>query len=870
MFRRKRDQDDFNAEIEAHIQLESKRLKEQGLSEEEAWMAARRAFGNVTLARERFYESGRWLGWDHLVRDVRFGLRQLRKNPGFTAVAVLTLALGIGMNTAIFSVVYAVLLRPYPYNDPDRLVIVWEQNPSRGWTTNIVSPANFNDWRKQNRVFTDMSAVDPTTFNLTGDGEPVEIGGEQVTANLLSLLGVQPIQGRGFQPEDERPGSPPVALVSYGLWQRRYGGDPGLIRRAISLDGKTYPVVGIMSPGFSDDYTTFFKTNTQIWISGLDLSDPGRTNHRFLALARLKPGVTVSQAQSEMDSIASRIELEYPDNKGWGVEVIRLRDQAVRYVSLGLKVLMGAVSFVLLIACVNLANLLLSRNASREREIAIRAAMGAGRARVVGQLLTESALLAAFGGALGLLLAHWGIDSLLVLAPADTPGIGSVGLNTQVLGFTLLITMATGLLFGLVPALGMSRPDLSACLKESGRASSEGRRSHRARRFLVAAEVAMAFILVIGATLMLRTLIRLSHFDLGFKPDHAVTMRTPLRGPLYKSHRDEARFFEQLLVRVEALPGVQSASVASGLPLVNHAGMSFVTEDNPNPDPGQMPDANYLVIAPHYFRAMGIPLKEGRPFSHVDTEKSQPVVIVNQELARRYWPGQDPIGKRLRTGTGDGFPWLTVAGVAANVRTTGPDNDFEPELYIPCSQPPWLLSPRLLVIRTTIDPLAAVPSIRREVSALNRNLPVSDIRTLDQIAGEPAAQRQFIMVLLGIFAGLALILASIGIYGILAYSVARRTHEIGIRMALGAARADVLRLVLAQGSEFVLYGVMAGFTGAMLLTRFLKSLLFEVKPIDPATFIIVTALLALVALLACYIPAWRATKVDPVVALRCE
>ncbi len=870
MFRRKRCQEDFNAEIEAHIQLESEQLKEQGLSEEDARMAARRAFGNVTIARERFYESGRWLIWDHLVRDLRFGFRQLRKNPGFTAVAVLTLALGIGLNTAIFSVVYAVLLRPYPYRDPDRLVIVWEQNPSRGWTTNIVSAANFNDWRKQNRVFADMAAVDPTTFNLAGDGEPVEIGGEQVTANLPSLLGVQPLQGRGFQPEDDRPGSAPVALVSYGLWQRRYGGDPAMIGRTISLDGKAYPVVGIMPPGFTDDYTTFFQTNAQVWISGLDLSDPGRTNHRFLALARLKPGVTVPQAQKEMDTIASRIEIEYPENKGWGVEVIRVRDQVVRYVSLGLKVLMGAVAFVLLIACVNLASLLLSRNASREREITIRAAMGAGRGRVVGQLLTESALLATSGGALGLLFARLGIDSLLVLAPADTPGIGSVSLNAQVFGFALLVTVTTGFLFGLVPALGMSKPDLIASLKESGRTSTEGARSYRGRRLLVAAEVAMAFVLVIGATLMLRTLIRLSRFDLGFKPDHVVTMRTPLRGPRYRSHQDEARFFEQLLARVEALPGVQSASVASGLPLINQAGMGFVTEENPTPAPELMPDANYLVIAPHYFRVMGIPLTEGRPFSDGDTGQSQRVVIVNEELARRYWPGQDPLGKRLRSGASDWWPWRTVVGVAANVRTTGPDNDFEPELYIPCSQPPWLLSPRILVIRTVVDPLAAVPAIRREISSLDRDQPVSDIRTLDQIAGEPAAQRQFLMVLLATFAGLALSLASIGIYGVLAYSVARRTHEFGIRMALGAARADVLRLVLAQGSQFVLYGVIAGFMGAVLLTRFLESLLFEVTPTDPGAFAAVTALLALVSLLACFIPARRATRVDPVVALRYE
>jgi len=540
----------------------------------------------------------------------------------------------------------------------------------------------------------------------------------------------------------------------------------------------------------------------------------------------------LSQAQREMDTIASRIEMQYPENKGWGVQVISVRDQVVGYVSPALKVLMGAVAFVLLIACVNLANLLLSRTAAREREVAIRAAMGANRAWVVRQLLTESLLLAAFGGALGLLLARWGINSLLALAPADTPGIDSVSLNAQVLGFTFLVTVATGLLFGLVPALGMSKPDLNASLKESSRGSTEGLRSYRLRGLLVAAEFSLAFVLVIGAGLMVKTLIQLGQFSLGFNPDHVLTMRIPLRGPQYKSHRDEAEFFRRLLVQVEALPGVQLASVTSGLPVDNWAGMGFVTAEDPSPAPGLMPDANYLVIGPHYFRTMGIPLLEGRAFSDGNTESSQRVVIVNEELARGNWPGQDPIGKRLRTGIGDRMPWLTVVGVAANVRTKGPDVSFQPELYIPYTQYPWLLSPRLLVVRTTVDPLAMASSIRRAVLTLDKNQPISDIRPLDQIAGEPAAERQFLMVLLGIFAALALILAGVGIYGVLAYSVARRTHEIGIRIALGAARPDVMKLVLAQGFRFALFGVLAGLAGALLLTRVLASLLLAfLRPI---------------------------------------
>ncbi|HKI10926.1 MAG TPA: ABC transporter permease [Candidatus Acidoferrum sp.] len=870
LFRKEQLDRELHDELASHLEMHIADNLRSGMTPEEARRDALLKLGGLEQTKESVRDLRGIPFLETLLQDLRYGLRMLRKNPSFTAVAVLTLALGIGANTAIFSVVNAVLLRSLPYKDSDRLVIVWEQNPSRGWTTNIVSAANFLDWRRQNTVFAALGAVDATSFNLAGADEPIEIGGERVTANLFSLLGVQPIRGQGFQLENDVPGSTPVAIVSYGLWQRRYGGDPGLVGRPITLDGQSYQVVGIMPPNFSDVYTTFLKTNAQVWISGLRLSDPGRTDHQFLALARLKPGVTLSQAQTEMDTIASRIEMQYPENKGWGVQVIPMRDQLVGYVSPVLKVLMGAVAFVLLIACVNLANLLLSRSAAREREVAIRAAMGANRARVVRQLLTESLLLSAFGGIVGLLLARWGINSLLALAPADTPGIDSVGFDTKVLGFTLLISMSTGLFFGLIPALGLSRPNLNVALKESSRGSREGSRGHRLSGLLIAAEFSLAFVLVIGAALMLKTLIRLSDFSLGFNPNHVLTMRIPLRGPQYGSQQHQAKFFEQLLLRLEALPGVQSASVASGLPIENHAGMGFVTEDNPNPAPELTPDANYLVIAPHYFRTMGIPLREGRAFTDGDTEKSQRVVIVNEALARGTWPGQDSIGKRLRTGTNDKTPWLTVVGVAANVRTEGPDAGFEPELYIPCAQYPWLLSPRLLVVRTTLAPLAVASSIRREVLTLDKNQPVSDIRTLDQVAGAPAAQRQFLMVLLGIFAGMALILAAMGIYGVLAYSVARRTHEIGIRMALGAARADVMELVLAHGLRFALFGVLAGLAGALLLTRVLASLLFGVSPTDLATFAIVTALLALVAFLACYIPARRASRVDPAISLRYE
>jgi putative ABC transport system permease protein len=575
-----------------------------------------------------------------------------------------------------------------------------------------------------------------------------------------------------------------------------------------------------------------------------------------------------------MDTIASRIERQYPENKGWSVAVIGMHDQIVGYARPMLLVLLAAVAFVLLIACVNLANLLLARAASREREIAVRSALGASSSRMLRQLLTESVLLALFGGGLGVLIAAGGTRALVALSPSVlfliAPGLDAAALNGGVLGFALLVTIATGLLFGLAPALEMSRPNLTLSLKGGGRGSTESGRGHRLRGFLVTAEFALAFVLVIGAGLMIRTLVRITHFDLGFNPHNVLTLRIPLRGPQYQEQRSQARFFDQLLERVEALPGVVCASVSRGLPIEDQAGMDFVIEENPSPRPEELPAANYLVVAPSYFRTMGIPVRQGRAFSEADTQDSPRVVIVNEELVREYWPGQNPLGKRLKTGTDPKLPWLTVVGVAGNVRTEGPDVGFELELYIPYTQYPWLLDPRHLVVRTAGDPLAVAQAVRREVMALDSAVPIADVRPLDQIAGEPAAPRQFLMTLLTVFGALALVLAGVGIYGVMAYSVAQRTHEFGIRMALGAQRMDVLRSVLAQGLLRAGIGLALGGVAALALAHFMSSLLFEVQPTDPTTFTVVALGLFGLALLACYIPARRATKVDPMVALRYE
>jgi len=811
-----------------------------------------------------------------LIQDVRYGLRMLVKNPGFTAVAVITLALGIGANTAVFSVVNAVLLRPLPYKDAGRLVVVWEQNPERGWYRNIVSAANFVDWRKQNHVFTQMAAIDPQrTFNLTGGGEPEEVWGEQVTTNLFSLLGVRPVLGRDFLPEEDKPGGPRVVILSYGVWQRRYGGDASLVGKQISLNNDSYTVVGIMPADFY--FPPFWREliRVELWVPGLDLSNPVRTDHADVALARLKPGVSPTQAQAEMDTIARGIQQQYPEDKGWGVGLVALREQAVGDTRPALLVLFGAVGFVLLIACANVANLMLARATTREKEVAIRTALGAKRTRLIRQFLTESLVLAILGGALGLLLAAWSVQILVALSPKGALGLGGAGVDNVaisggVLAFTIAAAVATGIAFGVAPALAVSKPDLNQSLKEGGRSSGDGSRRNRLRSALVVWEFALALVLLVGAGLMIKTLVRLGQVDLGFNPQNVLTMRIALLGSRYKEPGAQAEFFKQLLERMKSLPGVRWASVSRGLPVEGWNGMGFVTEENPSPPPNEEPDANYLVIGPDYFRVMGVPLLEGRLFTDQDTNESARVVIVNEKLARKQWPGQDPIGRRLRMDGNNNSPWLTVVGVVGNVRTQWPFPDFLSELYVPYTQYPWLLFPRHLIVRTVSNPTGLATAIAHEVKALDKDQPVSDIRSLDQLVAEAVAQQRFAMVVLGAFASLALVLAAVGIYGVMAYSVTQRTHEIGLRMALGAQPGDVLSLVVGRGLILTLVGVGAGLAGALALTRFLSSLLYEVRPTDFGTFAAVSLLLIGVALLASYIPARRATKVDPMVALRYE
>jgi putative ABC transport system permease protein len=872
LFCRKQLDRDLDAEMNSHLAMAIEENLQHGMSLAEARRQALIHFGGTQQTKENHRES-RGIPWlEHFLQDLRFALRLLRKSPGFTATAILTLALGIGLNTSIFSLVNTVLLRPLPYPDAGRLVMVWEQNLHRGWLENIVSSANFLDWKQQNHVFTDMAAFESNSFNLSGNFIPEEVSGERVTTNLFSVLGVQQFLGRLFLPDEEKRGSA-GAVLSYALWQLRYGGDPNLIGKTITLNGEPVTVVGILPATFSDDYSSSFAPRSQLWISGLDLQPEARESHQYHVVARLRPGLTLQQAQADMDTIAGRIEQQYPESKGWSVSLVGLHDQVVRYTRSALLVLLVAATLVLLIACANVANLILAKGVGRAKEIAIRVALGATRGQIVRQLLVESILLSIMGAVFGLVLVAWCSEILVRLSPPGTPRLEGAGMNAHVLLFALALAFATGITFGLVPAASSANPNTISPLKESGRSPGQSAKGRKLRDLLVACEFALALSLLVGAGLMIRTLSQLGRVEIGFTPQNLLSMKVPLVGPQYDDPRRQVQFFQQLLSRVEALPGVEAASVSRGIPMEGWAGWNFVTAEQPNPPAGEVPDANYVVVAPHYFRAMGIPLRLGRPFSDSDSPAGEQVAIVSESLARKYWPARDPLGMRLKMsdrGSDASEPWLTVVGVAGNVRSEGQYAPYFPEIYVPYTQYPWVLWPRHLVVRTSSNPSTIVTAIRREVQSLDKNIPVSEVAAMNEIVAGPVLQGKTIMWLLGAFAALALLLAGIGIYGVISYAVGQQTHEIGIRMALGAKRADILWLVLARGGRPALAGAAAGVLAALAMTRVMTSLLFGVSPTDPLTFLFVFAVLSFVALAATYIPARRATRLDPVIALRYE
>lgn len=806
-----------------------------------------------------------------LLQDLRFGARMLIKRPGFTLIAVCTLALGIGANTAIFSLIDAVLLRPLAYAKPDQLVMVWEDATAIGFPRDTPAPANYFDWKTQNQVFQDVAALDQRSFNLTGEGEPEKLQAYGVTANLLPLLGVTPALGRNFLPAEDKPGAAKVALLSHQFWQSRYGGEGSIIGRDILLNGEKYSVIGVLPRGFQ-----FGERYVRVWVPlGFSPSDlTNRGNHFLQVVARLKPGVTVSQADADIKAITQRIAQQYPnDAAGLSSAVVSFREEFTGEVQKPLLMLVVAVGFVLLIACANIASLLLARAAARQREIAVRAALGAGRFRLVRQFLTESVLLAGGGGVLGVLFAVWSFEFLQRLIPPSLVLQANLQLNPRVLLFTLAAALLAGVLFGLVPALQASRVNLNDALKQGGgRAGFSGGQRHF-RHALVVGEVALALVLLIGAGLLLQTLYHLHGQYSMLQPASVLTARTVLPDYKYGEHAQRVQFYTQVLERVRALPGVVSAGYTTSVPLEWKGGANGLSlEGKPN-GPGASWNANHRQVTENYLQTLGLALRSGRYFSAQDDEQAQPVVIVNETMAQKYWPGEEPLGKRFKLGGPDSKqPWLTIVGVVADVRQMGMDVAVKPEAYYPQRQikSHAFFTPRDLVVRTSVEPLTLAAAVRTAIHAVDPEQPVANLQPLSETLNSESAMRRTGMTLLVAFAVLALLLASLGLYGVLSYFVTQHTPEIGVRMALGARPGDVLRLILRQGMTLVLGGIATGLLSALALTRLMKSLVFGIGATDPLTFVLVPLLLCAVALLACWLPARRATQVDPLVALRNE
>lgn len=806
-------------------------------------------------------------------QDLRYGLRMLAKSPGFTAVTVLTLALGIGANTAIFSVVHAVLLRPLPLKEPDRLVWFWETQPDL--PTAPFSAPEFLDYQSQNQTFEQIAAVRQTNFNLTG-ADPVErLRGAVVSTNFFSLLGVRPFVGRDFRPEEGQPGAPRVALLSYELWQRRFGGEPNVVGRTLTLNGESVTVIGVLLPEFR------FLPGIELWLNPQHIVPEPLSNYRdqyltmrglhYLSIVgRLKPSASLAQAQADLDTIARRLQQQHPRQANHGVRLITLHERRTGHARATLLTLLAAVGFVLLIACANVANLLLARATRRHKEIAIRAALGAGRGRLVCQLLTESLLLGLLGGAIGLLAAIWGVDLLRTASPPNIPRLEEIRIDQYVLGFALAASLLTGLLFGLAPALWVSSPALTEALKEGGsRSMVAGPSRNRLSNLLIVSEVALALVLLVGAGLLVRSFVRLLDVEMGFNPEKLITMKISFLGKKYAEEAWRRDLVRRLLERLEVLPGVRGVAVANDLPLQGQDTTSTPAVEGRPLSEFERIGVGVHPVNPGYFRAMGIPLLKGRFFSEQDGADAPPVVIINEALARRFWPNEDPIGKEIGVfGGSHSGKFAEVIGVVGNVRYTGLAGEISLDAYAPYEQVPW---PHIaLAIRTATDPAPLVTAVRQEVKSLDSELPIYSVRTMEEVTSETLAPRRLTLALVGLFALLALVLAAVGIYGLMAYTVMRRTHEIGIRLALGAERGQILRLVIRQGMALVLIGVAIGVGGALALTRLLSSLLFGVSPSDPVTFAFTVLLLTAVALLACYLPARQATKIDPMAALRYE
>ena len=806
---------------------------------------------------------------DSIIKDLRFAVRGLLKRPGFVAVAVITLALGIGGSTSIFTVVDAALLRGLPYKQPDRLYHLWEKTPQEQFSKREFSYPDYQDYQ-QNNVFEGLAAYTGGRVLLSGVGDPEFVGGPRVSANFFSVLGVDPIIGRTFQTGEDQPGGPKVAVLNYGLWQRRFGGDPNVIGRALTINGASYTVVGVLPQSFQ-----FALRPNDLWIPYQPTQNQltRRPLHGTNLIGRLKPGVDAAQAQSELNVIAARIEKEYSESHaGTTMRLVPLHEEVIGKVRPILLVLLAGVGFVLLIACANVASLLLTRSLGRQKEVAIRSALGASRWRVVRQLLTESLVLSLLGGAAGLIVAYWSVPALVSALPQNQliamPFLKTLGLDTRILLFSFGLSLFTGVVFGLAPSLQSSRLDLNEVLKEGGRTMAAGA-SHRLRSAMVVTEIALAVVLLVGAGLMMKSLLRLLQTNVGFQTDNLMTMTVVLPAAKFTEANQIINVQQQLQDRLQSLPGVSSAGTIDILPLNGGNTSRFFVDGEPAPPPGQETEANVRVVSDTYFKTLGVPFLSGRMFDERDGPDKPGVVIIGKTVADRLFAGRDPVGRKLRYSASQGTPDLIV-GVVGDVKTTGLDESVRPVLYYPFRQSAAPIAN--FVLRTDVDPNALATSIRKEVRDLEPNAAILNLNSMDQmIAQTPASfMRRFPALLISIFALVALLLASIGIYGVVSYSVSQQTHYIGVRMALGANSSDILRMVLKEGLLLAIAGVGIGIAAAFGLMRLLRTLLFEVSTSDAMTFTLVAGALFVVALLACYLPARRATKVDPLVALRYE
>jgi putative ABC transport system permease protein len=876
MFLRKRKQDDFSAEIDAHLQLEADRLREQGLGEREAQAAARRAFGSATATAERFHDSNAWIWWEHLKQDLRYALRLVAKDPVFSAIVVLTLAFGIGANSLIFSVVRAVILRPLAYLQPDRVVQVWESGPRSGGEGDWVSFPDFRDWRSQNRVFENIACYRFALLTITGGGPTESTLGLEATDRLFAVLGVPPALGRTFLPGEDLPGHETVAVIGHALWQRRFAADPTVVGRKVTIEGRGYTVVGVMPPAFHFPAAmpSSLTLPVELWIPMRHTPDlEERSSHNFWAVARLKPGVTLLEARGNMRSIAADTARQYPgSNKDMSATVMRLQDHITGEVHSGMLLLLAAVGLVLLLACANIANLLLSRAESRQREMAVREALGAGRGRLIRQTLTESLVLSLVGGAAGLALAYCGKSLLLQYGPANIPRFGESAIDTQVVLFSAAIALVSGVLFGLAPALVTAGSGMYRALKESGTRTTAGPRNMAVRNILVAGQMALAVMLLVGAGLVIRSFVHVVSLDPGFQSASVLSGIVSVPDTRYPDAAKQGAFFEEVLRRTRAIPGVEYAAVSDSVPLtgINNQG-GFSIEGQPELLPGQDgPQANRPRVSTGYFEAMGIRLIAGRLFDQHDRADATLVAIVSDIAVRRYWPRQNPIGKRVNVFefVNGKQVWRQIVGVVHGTRHFGLEAPQKAEIYVPYAQSPEPFV--LLVVRAKIAPSILAAAIRREIAAVDPQQAAFGFEAMDGLLSNAESNRRFQTIVLAVFAALALLLAAIGIYGVMAYSAAQRQREIGVRLALGARPADVVMMLFKRGLLLSLAGMAAGFVGAIALARVLKSLLFGVSPLDPATFATVAVVLTITAALAAYLPGRSAASVDPLRALREE